>query len=627
MSDAPRILIVDDEPAYAEMVRGMMRLSDAYAAAEVDIAASYDRALTALESTRYAVALLDYRLGARDGLTLLREARGRGIDTAVVMLTGHGAEDVAVQAMRAGAADYLNKAQLTVETLDSAVRHALALREEERQRRQAEAALRANEERFRALVENSSDALLLVDAVGRLVYVATSTERHLGWNPGQMAGRSLLDYLHPDDRALATLRIGEALRHPGEPVTQELRVRHGDGAWRIVEAIAVNRLEEPSVRAIVINARDLTDRRQLEEALRQSQKMEAVGQLAGGVAHDFNNLLTAILGYCNLIVEDLPPDHPLRPDLDGIREAGERAAGVTRQLLAFSRRQMLQPQIVDVNELVGQLEKLLKRAAGDAIELTMELDEHISPVRVDPSSIEQVVINLAVNAKDAMPAGGRLAIETANVEIADTPEARSSPETSPPPGSYVRLSVADTGAGMSEETRRHIFEPFFTTKPLGRGVGLGLATVYGIVKQNNGYIFAASDPGRGATFSVFLHPVRARTEWTDSANGRAWQTVLLVDEDEAVRALAREGLRREGYIVLDAHNAADALRIAERHADEIHVLVAGASLRHMSGEDLAGRLSERRPRLKVVLTSGPPSLDALLASVRDTLSPASPRIA
>ena len=529
--------------------------------------------------------------------------------------------------MKAGAADYLNKSQLAVDTLDRAVRHALALHEEERHRRLAEAALRANEERFRALVENSSDALLLIDGVGRLTYVAASTGRHLGWDTESMIGRSLLDVLHPDDREVAAMRIGEALRHPSEPVTQEVRLRHADGEWRVMEAIAVNRLTDASVGAIVINARDLTDRRRLEDALRQSQKMEAVGQLAGGVAHDFNNLLTAILGYCNLILEQLPQDHRLRADLDEIRTAGERAASVTRQLLAFGRRQMLQPQVVDVNELVGQLEKLLKRLTGDELELSIRLGDNVSAVRVDPSSIEQVIINLAVNAKDAMPQGGRLAIETANVEIDDTAENRLSHEA-PPPGMYVRLSVSDNGAGMDEATRTHIFEPFFTTKAMGRGLalGLGLATVYGIVKQNGGYIFVASEIGQGSTFSVYLRPVQMPAARPEAPTERAWETVLLVEDDDAVRALGREVLQREGYIVLEAKHAADALRIGERHTDEIHALIAGQTIGHMTGRELGDRLSEKRPRVKRILLLKPFNADALIAELHDVLAGTSPRL-
>ena len=618
MAPAPRVLLVDDEVAFAEMAREMVRMSEAYAAADVGIAASYEAALAELTEKPYDVALFDYWLGAKDGLALLREVRQRGIDVSVIVLTGHGAEDVAVESMKAGAADYLNKANLTPESLEHALRHALALREKEQHRRRAETALRASEERFRALVENSSDALMLVDAVGRFSYVAASTGRHLGWDPREIIGRSLLDFLHADDRALASMRIGDALRHPGEPLTQELRLRHADGDWRIVDAVLVNRLDEPAVGAIVINARDLTDRRRLEDALRESQKMEAVGQLAGGVAHDFNNLLTAILGYTNLLLEDLPRDHEMRQDLDEIRAAAERAAGVTRQLLAFSRRQMLQPQVVDLNELVGQLEKLLKRAAGDRIDVSIRLGDRLLPVHVDPTSIEQVVINLAVNAKEAMPAGGRLSIATANVDIPDTAEVRSSPQLSPPPGAYVRLSVSDTGAGMDEETRRHVFEPFFTTKPVGHGLGLGLATVYGVVKQNGGFIFVRSGLGRGSTFDVFLSPAQSPA-LTPSPRARAWQTVLLVDADDAIRAMAREVLQREGYMVLEARYGADALRIAERHPDAIHVLVASRTLPHMSGSDLAARLTERRPQLKKVLTSEATTPDALSAAVRDAL--------
>ncbi|HEV3139253.1 MAG TPA: ATP-binding protein, partial [Vicinamibacterales bacterium] len=337
-----------------------------------------------------------------------------------------------------------------------------------------------------------------------------------------------------------------------------------------------------------------------------------------GVAHDFNNLLTAILGYCNLILEELPKDHRLRSDLDEIRTAGERAAAVTRQLLAFSRRQMLQPQVVDLNELVGQLEKLLRRVTSDSIELSMVFADRLLPVRVDPSSIAQVIINLAMNGKDAMPHGGRLAIATANVEIEDTAEVRAA-EDRPPPGSYVGLSVSDTGAGMDEETRRHVFEPFFTTKRHGHGLGLGLATVFGIVKQNGGYILVTSEAGRGSTFTVYLNPVQARTSALEP-DRRAWQTVLLVEDDDAVRALAREVLRRDGYVVLEAKHAADAVRIAERHPDEIHVLVAGPTLPHLSGGELARRLADRWPRLKKIFLLKPFAPDALTSELRSVLA-------
>jgi PAS domain S-box-containing protein len=603
-----KILVVDDAVDHAQMVVEFLRASNAWPDAEIAVAASYDQALAAMIATRYDVALLDYWLGARDGLMLLREVRQQGVDTAVVVLTGHGAEDVAVEAMKAGAADYLSKTNLTIDSLERAVRHAVALRAGERQRRQAEAALRASEERFRALVENSSDALLLIDGEARVTYITPSSTRHLGWRPDQMVRRSIYDFLHPDDRETIIARMAETLQRPGRLVTAEVRFLHADGSWRIMEGVGVNHIADPSVGAIVVNARDITDRRKLEDQLRQAQKMEAVGRLAGGVAHDFNNLLTAILGYCNLMLDDIPHEDPLRPDLEEIQSAGERAAALTRQLLAFSRRQMLQPQVVDMNTIVQQLEKLLRRLISEDVELVTSLAADLMSVRVDPASVEQILVNLAVNARDAMPVGGRLTIETKNVEL---DEAYAIAHVTVKSGPYVMLAVSDTGQGMDELTRIRVFEPFFTTKEQGKGTGLGLATVYGMVKQSGGYIWVYSELGHGTTFKVYLPPAEQRVttkaqhagrRHTDGTHG--WETVLLVEDEDAVRALAREVLRRHGYIVLEARHGVDAVRVAERHADDIHLMVTDVVMPHMSGCDLAQRLSTVRPRMKVLFMSG-----------------------
>jgi PAS domain S-box-containing protein len=607
MPEPTRILVVDDAPEYAAMVVELLRASDAWQEAVTRTALSYDEALRAIAAERFDVALFDYMLGSRDGLELLREVRRRGIDTAVVVLTGRGAEEVAVDAMKAGAADYLSKANVSVETLERAVRHAFAIHVQERHRRQAEEALRASELRFRALVENSSDGLLLIDREGRVTYTTPSSERHLGWKPEQMIGRSVFDFLDPEDRETVGVRMAEALRQPGRVVTAEGRIRHADGSWRIMEGLAVNRLTDRSVRAIVLNVRDLTERRKLEEQLRQSQKMEAVGQLAGGIAHDFNNLLTAILGYCRLILDDMPLDNPLRTDLEEIRLAGERAAALTRQLLAFSRRQMLQPQIVDINAIVHDLEKLLRRLITADVELVTALAPALPPVRVDPASIEQVLMNLVVNARDAMPSGGRLLIETASVDLDD---AYAAGHAGVAAGPYVVLAVSDTGNGMDEVTRARIFEPFFTTKEQGRGTGLGLATVYGLVKQSGGHIWVYSEPGHGTVFKIYL-PQAEVTKTTrpvdrDQARERAtgWETVLLVEDENAVRALAREVLRRHGYVVLEARHGVDALRLAERHPDDIHLMITDVVMPHMGGRELAERLTAVRPRMKVLFMSG-----------------------
>jgi PAS domain S-box-containing protein len=603
MSEPLRVLVVDDSADHADMVVEFIRLTETWGDAAIDTAASYDDALAAFGRARYDVAFFDYFLGAHDGLSLLREIRQRGVETPVIVLTSRGAEEVAVEAMKAGAADYLSKGQLSVEAVARTIRHALALNAEERSRRQAEAALRASEERFRALVENSSDALLLIDAEGRVTYLTPSSQRHLGWTPAEMIGRSILDFIHPDDRDVSQLGTADATHLPGEPVTAEVRFKHADGTWRSMEGVGVNRLHEPSVGAIVVNARDITDRRRLEQQLRQSLKMEAVGRLAGGVAHDFNNLLTAILGYCNLMLDDVAKEDPLRPDLEEIRKAGERAAALTRQLLAFSRRQMLQPQIVDVNVLVRQLEKMLRSLIGEGIELVLGLAPDLAEVRVDPASIEQVVVNLAVNARDAMPAGGRLVIESANVEL-DVEYAGA--HASVIPGKYVMLAVNDTGKGMDESTRARIFEPFFTTKEQGKGEGLGLASVYGIVKQSGGYIWVYSEPGRGTAFKVYLPPAESPTAGRTGRlpAPRAWETVLLVEDEAAVRTLAREVLRRHGYVVLEAKHGLDALRVAERHQDAIHLLVTDVVMPYLSGRELADRLAGVRPAMRVLYMSG-----------------------
>jgi PAS domain S-box-containing protein len=608
MADPIRLLVVDDVRDHAQLVAEFIALTDGWSDAHVEIAASYEEALAAFDRDRFDLAFFDYWLGAKDGLSLLREIRQRGIETPVVVLTSRGAEEVAVESMKAGAADYLSKAQLSAEALGRAIRHALALSAEERQRRQAEAAVRRSEERFRALVEHSSDALILLDNQGRVTYVSASSQRHLGWTAAAMLGRSIFDFLHADDRELAGARVADAVQRPGATITQELRFQHADGTWHHMECVGVNRLNEPSVGAIVINARDVTERRRLEDQLRQAQKMEAVGRLAGGVAHDFNNLLTAILGYCNLMLDEIPAEDPLRQDLEEIRQAGDRAAALTRQLLAFSRRQMLQPQIIDLNTLVRQMEKMLRRLIGEDIELVTPLGSDLKQVKVDPASIEQVLVNLAVNARDAMPLGGRLTIETAMMDLDD---AYAETHVTVIPGRYVMLAVSDTGQGMDAATRARIFEPFFTTKEQGKGIGLGLATVYGIVKQSGGYIWVYSEPGHGTVFKVYLPPsdvaasaARPVEPASQSEKHRGWETVLLVEDEDAVRALAREVLRRHGYVVLEARHGLDALRVAERHQDPIHLLVTDVVMPHMSGRDLARRLADARPNMKLLFISG-----------------------
>jgi two-component system cell cycle sensor histidine kinase/response regulator CckA len=604
-----RLLIVDDDRGEARIVEDFIHASGSWADAEVCTAAGYDDALRSFAEMTFEIAFVGYWLGGREGLALLRAIRQRGIDTPVIVLTSRGGEQAAVEAMKAGAADSLSKAGLTVETVERAIRHALALHAEERQRWQAEAALRGSEERFRALVENSSDALLLIDGEGRINYLSPSSQRLLGWMPEQMVGRSMFDFLHAADHQAFETHIGEILDRPGQSVLAHGRFHHADGSWRTMEAIGVNRLGDPAVAGIVINARDVSDRRRLEEQLRLAQKMEAVGQLAGGIAHDFNNLLTAILGYCHLMLDDIPEGERLRADLLEIQAAGDRAAALTRQLLAFSRRQMLQPQIVNINQLVQHFEKLLRGLIPEHVELVTALAPDLHLVTVDPASVEQILVNLTVNARDAMPAGGRLTIETANVDLDDT---YAVTHVSMAPGRYVMLAIHDTGEGMDAVTRARIFEPFFTTRDQGKGSGLGLATVYGIVKQSGGHIWVYSEPGHGTMFKAYLPATMgsisaAPDEETPSARSSdftAFETVLLVEDEDAVRALARAVLQRHHYVVLEARHGVEALLIAEQHTDEIHLLVTDIVMPHMSGGEVAKRLAAMRPAIKTLFMSG-----------------------
>jgi nitrogen-specific signal transduction histidine kinase/ActR/RegA family two-component response regulator len=351
----------------------------------------------------------------------------------------------------------------------------------------------------------------------------------------------------------------------------------------------------------------VTRERELEEQLRQSQKMEAVGQLAGGIAHDFNNLLTAIMGNSELLLAKIDEDDPRRADIEEIRHAGARAARLTRQLLAFSRRQVMEPAILDLNSVVENVSKMIQRLIGEQIELLTNLDGDLGQVVTDPGQIEQVILNLAVNARDAMPEGGKLLIETAN---ADFDVEYLNRHARVEPGLYVMVAVSDTGRGMDEETRSRIFEPFFTTKESGKGTGLGLSTVYGIVKQSNGYIWVYSEPGRGTTFKIYL-PRAERAELVESPEiaavehvPRGGETALLVEDDDGVRAVVRRTLQSGGYVVLEARNAGQAVRLAREYDGPIDFLVTDLIMPDMSGRELAKRVAAYRPLVRVLYMSG-----------------------
>jgi PAS domain S-box-containing protein len=457
---------------------------------------------------------------------------------------------------------------------------------------------------FGLLLEHSSDLILTLDADWRIGFASPSLPRFLGWPMDQMVRRPLAEFLHPEDAdaVLAAFGAISARPVPGEPIA--FRLLHVDGGWRSVEAIAGPPRNWSGPERLVVTARDIGARERLERELAQSQQMAVLGRFAGGVAHDFDNLLTAIQGYTSLMLRDVRPGDPQREGLEEIRQSSERAAGLTRQILAFGRRHAAESGPVDVNRLIGNLVRLLPPLIGDDLALVTVLAPSIAMVRADPGHLEQVVMNLVVNARDAMPDGGRLTIATANEQITDF-DSRASPEL--PPGHYVMLTVRDTGSGIDPATLASIFEPFFTTKERGRGRGLGLATVYGIVKQCEGHIDVESAPGRGTTVRIYLPMARAESgaggPGVPSAT-RSSRIILLVEDEEPIRLFAKAALEEQGYRVLEAGHGWEALMRLSEFDRAVNLVIADVMMPEMGGTELARRLAVERPGLPILFLSG-----------------------
>ena len=463
---------------------------------------------------------------------------------------------------------------------------------------QANAALRASEARFRALAENGTDGLLLAGADGIIVFDGLTTGRILGYAGEDFAGRDLFELVHPDDQEQVRGRFAGVLRQPGRRASVRFRARCEDGSWRWLEAVGSNRLEDPALQAVVVTYRDVTDSLRAEEALRQAQKMEAVGLLAGGVAHEFNNLLTVITGYSELLLAQLGPAEtggPLAHQVEQIKGAAARAATLTAQLLAFGGRALVSPVTLDLNALLRELEPVLRQLLGGGIELSLEVDAGLGWVRADPVQLRQAVLAVCVRARDSMPQGGRLTLRTADVVLSRTRGG---------PGPSVLLEVSDTGTGMTEEERARVFEPSFAPE----GPGLGLAAAYGIVKQAGGRVEVESAPGRGSTFRVYLPRVEPGMQAGAPAGPRDWprgtETVLLAEDEPALRGLTEIILRQCGYTVLAATDGAEALRVFERHAGPVQLLVTDVEMPRVNGVELAAQLSSLVPGLRVLYLSG-----------------------
>jgi two-component system, cell cycle sensor histidine kinase and response regulator CckA len=597
-----RVLLLEDDDSDAQlMVHALKQLNSG---ASIDRAAARKEFTELLAGHQYDIVLADFGLPNWTGMEALRELRRLGFDTPLIVVTGELGDERAVECVKAGAADYILKGNLS--RLPIAVKRAV---EEKRAQdeslralqlmEQAQLALEESVERFRKLTDASFDAIH-ISQDGILQEVNSGFLKMFDYGRMEdVIGRALTDFVAEESRAEVKRRSEKNVEG-----TYELVGLRKDGKKILLEATA--RTHAIGSRTVRIAAlRDMTERRGLEDQFRQAQKMEAVGRLAGGVAHDFNNLLTVILSYTDMLIEGVSPNDPRADDLTEIRKAAVAAGSLTRQLLAFSRQQVIEPRLVDLNEVVASTEKMLRRLIGEDIEVKTTFSPAALTVLIDPGQLEQVMMNLAVNARDAMPTGGRLTLETESVAL-DADYARDHwPLT---PGKFAMLAVSDIGIGMDEQTRSRIFEPFFTTKGVGKGTGLGLATVYGIVKQSNGFIWVYSEPGKGTSFKIYFPlidkaPGQYRSTPVSEAPPIGTETIMLAEDSAAVRVAARQILERHGYTVIEAPSGTVALSTARR-ASRIDLLLTDVVMPEMSGRELAEQFAKLKPHAKVLFMSG-----------------------
>jgi two-component system, cell cycle sensor histidine kinase and response regulator CckA len=746
LQDPLRILILEDVPMDAELVEyELERARVPFRSRRVD---SREGFLRELDEFQPDLILSDYTLPRFDGMTALSLARERVPSIPFLIVTGSVNEETAVGCMKAGATDYLLKSNLA--RIGPAIEAALERERAHAEKIRAESALAASERRFRSLVQNSSDLVTIVAPNGTILYASDSADRIVGYSPAQLVGTNLLAYLdQPEAHAVRTMLQNQNGRPSADPIEFSLRRADGSPVW--LEAVGTNLLTDPTIRGIVLNARDvserkradralreseeryrdlfdnasdlvcmaapdgsllyvnnawlqgtgyaedeigqlqlldlvhpdsrshynavlervlagerldhveltfvpkqgapitvegnlsctfkdgqpsvvrgiyrdITERKRVEEHLRRAERMQAAGKLAGGVAHEVNNMMTGVIGFSEFLLRSFDPSDPRRADVEEVIRAGTRAADVTRQLLAFTRQQFLRPQVVAINTVVTEMEKMLRHSLGEDKHLELRLSPEVGQLRADRGQLEQVLINLVLNARDSMSEHGRVTIETAPA-VWDAAYAERHGGVSIPLGRYIMLAVSDTGCGMNADVQTRIFEPFFTTKPIGQGTGLGLSTVYGIVKQSGGFIWVYSEPDQGSVFKVYLPEAQAArpaetplTHESPTPRGGS-ETILVIEDEEVVRNLAVRGLKDHGYTVVDARNGADALRYVQQHLGAVDLVVCDVVMPEMGGRELGQHLALFDPDLPVLYMSGYTGDDVVQRGLLDPGAP------
>ncbi len=615
-----RILLLEDVPMDAELVE--YELSRAQIPFIARCVSSREAFIHELEDFEPDIILADYTLPRFDGMTALEMAKARRPSVPFLIVTGSVNEETAVGCMKAGATDYLLKGNLS--RIGPAINGAIARERARAEQTRAELALRESEERYRDLFENASDLICVAAPDGGLRYVNRAWRDVVGYNDEELARMQLLDIVHPDSQRMFAGVLRRVLA--GETVKRfEVGFLSKAGTTIVVEGNASCTFKDGVPTTIRGIYRDVTERKQVEDHLRRAERMQAAGRLAGGVAHEVNNMMTGVIGFSEFLLRSLPADDARRADVQEIIKAGTRAADVTRQLLAFTRQQLLRPQVLDINTVVRDLERMLRRSLGEHHQLVLQLNAEHCEVRADRGQLEQVLINLLLNARDALGHHGGVTIETSAV-VLDGAYAERHHGVDIPSGPYVMLAVSDDGCGMPPEIQARIFEPFFTTKPVGQGTGLGLSTAYGIVKQSGGFVWVYSEPDHGTVFKVYLPQVREVVLVVEPTNPappppRGDERILVVEDEDIVRSLACRGLEEHGYVVLEARNGAEAIDYIEKHPGNIDLVISDVVMPQIGGRELGQRLAVLAPGLPVLYTSGFTGDDVVQRGLLDAGSP------